>query len=60
MPNDSMGTSRAISLAAVDVLEGGSRELKRRDGERDPRVEERALGRLGIPFNPVRNTHLVD
>src|SRR5579884_1643239 len=40
MPNDSMGTSRAISLAAVDVLEGASRELRRRDGERDPGVEE--------------------
>ena len=26
MPNGSMGTSRAVSLAAVDVLEGASRE----------------------------------
>jgi hypothetical protein len=60
MPNDSMGTSRAISLAAVDVLEGASRELKRRDGERDPGVEERALRRLRLPFNPVKNRHLVD
>lgn len=60
IPNDSMGTSRAISLAAVDVLEGASRELTRRDGEQDPGVEERALRRLGIPFNPVKNGHLVD
>jgi hypothetical protein len=60
MPNDSMGTSRAISLAAVDVLEGASRELKRSDGERDPGVEERALRRLRLPFNPVKNRHLVD
>jgi pimeloyl-ACP methyl ester carboxylesterase len=33
-PRPSMGTSRAVSLAAVDVLEGASRELKRRNGER--------------------------
>ena len=59
-PNDSMGTTRAISLAAVDVLEGGSRELRRGDGERDPGVEERALRRLGIAFNPVKHRHLVD
>ena len=54
------GTTRAVSLAAVDVLEGASRELRRRDGERDPGVEERALRRLDIPFVPVRNRHLVD
>jgi hypothetical protein len=60
MRNGSMGTSRAVSLAAVDVLEGASRELKRRDGERDPGVEERGLRRLNLPFNPLRNRHLVD
>jgi hypothetical protein len=60
MPNDSMGTSRAVSLAAVEVLEGASRELKRRDGERDPGLEERALRRLTLPFVPVKNRHLVD
>jgi hypothetical protein len=60
MRNGSVGTSRAVSLAAVDVLEGASRELKRRDGERDPGVEERALRRLNLPFNPLRNRHLVD
>jgi hypothetical protein len=52
--NGSMGTSRAVSLAAVDVLEGASRELRRWDAERDPGVEERALRRLGIPFNPMK------
>ena len=36
--NGSMGTSRAVSLAAVDVLEGDSRELRRWDAERDPGV----------------------
>lgn len=50
----SMGTTRAVSLAAVDVLEGASRELKRWDGERDPGVEERALRRLNLPFNPMK------
>lgn len=60
MPNDSMGTSRAVTLAAVDVLEGASRELNRRDGERDPGVEERALRRLNLPFVPVKNRHLLD
>ena len=58
--NGSMGTSRAVSLAAVDVLEGTSRELKRKDGERDPGVEQRALRRLGLPFKPPRNRHLTD
>ena len=58
--NGSMGGSRAISLATVEVLEGSSRELRRKDGERDPGVEERALRRPGIPFNPVKNRHLVD
>jgi hypothetical protein len=58
--NGSMGGSRAISLAAVEVLEGTSRELRRKDGERDPGVEERALSRLDIPFNPVKNRRLVD
>jgi hypothetical protein len=54
------GTSRAVSLAAVDVLEGASRGLKRGDGERDPGVEERALRRLNLPLNPLRNRHLAD
>jgi len=60
MRNGSMGTSRAVSLAAADVLGGASRELNRRNGERDPGVEERALRRLNLPFNPLRNRHLVD
>jgi len=50
--NGSMGISRAVSLAAVDVLEGASRDLKRWDGERDPGVEERALRRLNS--RPIR------
>jgi len=58
--NGSMGTSRAVSLAAVDLLEGTSRELKRKDGERDPGLEERALRRLNLLVNPVENRHLVD
>jgi len=44
----SMGTLRAISLAAVDVLEGASRELQRKDGQRDPSAEEQALRRLNL------------
>jgi hypothetical protein len=44
----SMGVSRAISLAAVDVLEGASRELHRRDGQRDRFAEEEALRRLNV------------
>jgi hypothetical protein len=36
--NGGEGTTRSVSLAAVDVLEGASRELKRHDGERDPGV----------------------
>ena len=56
----SMGTSRAVSLAAIDVLEGASREVKRQDGERDPGIEERTLRRLELPFNPVKNRRLVD
>ncbi len=58
--NGGLGTTRSISLAAVDVLEGASCELKRWDGERDPGIEERALLCLGIPFNPMKNRHLVD
>jgi hypothetical protein len=52
--NGSMLSSRAISLAAVDVLEGASRELRRWDGERDPGTEERALRRLNLAFNPMK------
>jgi hypothetical protein len=55
-----MGTSNAVSLAAVDVLAGASRELKRRDGERDPGVEERALRRPNLLFNPLKDRHLVE
>jgi len=44
----SMGTTRAISLAAVDVLDGASRELQRKDGQRDPSTEEQALRRLNL------------
>ena len=60
MRNGGEGTTRSVSLAAVDVLEGAPRELRRWDGERDAGVEERALRRLKIPFNPVKNRHLVD
>ena len=58
--NGGQGTTRSVSLAAVEVLEGASRELKCRCGERDPGVEERALLRLGIPFHLVKNRHLAD
>jgi hypothetical protein len=44
----SMGTSRALSLATIDVLEGASRELQRKDGQRDPSAEEQALRRLNF------------
>ena len=44
----SMGVSRAISLATVDVLEGASRELHRKEAQSDPSAEEEALGRLGV------------
>jgi len=44
----SMGTSRALSLAAADVLEGASRDLQRRDGQRDPSAEKQALRRLNL------------
>jgi hypothetical protein len=44
----SMGTTRAISLATVDVLEGSTRELHRTEGQRDRSVEEEALRRLGV------------
>jgi len=49
----SMGVSRAISLAAVDVLEGASRELQWKElqwkeGQRDPSAEEEALRRLDL------------
>ena len=58
--NGGQGTTRSVSLAAVEVLEGAARESKRSCGERDPGVEQRALLRLGIPFNPVKNRHLAD
>jgi hypothetical protein len=45
----SMGTLRAISLAAVDVLEGASRELHRKNSHRrGPAAEAEALRRLGL------------
>jgi hypothetical protein len=44
----SMGGSRAISLATVDVLEGASRELRQKEAQRDRSVEEEALRRLGV------------
>ena len=45
----SMGSLRAISLAAVDVLEGASRELHRKKAQRrGPSAEEEALHRLGL------------
>lgn len=44
----SMGSSRAISLATVDVLEGAPRELHRKEGQRDRSAEEDALRRLGL------------
>jgi hypothetical protein len=47
--NGSMGGSRAISLAAVEVLEGTPRELRRDAAERrGPAAEEDALVRLGL------------
>jgi hypothetical protein len=51
----SVGTTRAVSLAAVDVLEGASRELHRKDGQRrGPAAEEQALRRLGFAPPPRR------
>lgn len=45
----SMGTLRAISLAAVDVLEGAPRELHRKNSHRrGPSAEEASLRRLGL------------
>jgi hypothetical protein len=44
----SMGVSRALSLAAVDVLEGASRELQWKEGQRDRSAEEEALRRLNV------------
>jgi hypothetical protein len=44
----SMGTSRAISLATVDVLEGSARELRRTEAHGDRAAEEEALRRLGV------------
>ena len=44
-----MGGLRAISLAAVDVLEGAARELHRKNAQRGgPSAEEEALHRLGL------------
>jgi hypothetical protein len=49
----SMGGSRAISVAAVEVLEGAPRELCRDVGERQgPAAEEDALVRLGLFVGP--------
>jgi hypothetical protein len=53
-PTAVFGTSTAVSLAAVDVLEGASRELRRWDSERDFGTEERALRRLDLPFTPMK------
>jgi hypothetical protein len=39
---------RAISLATVEVLEGASRELPRKDAHRDRSGEEEALRCLGV------------
>jgi len=52
-PTSSMGTTRAISLAAVDVLEGAPRKL-RRDlmQRRGPAAEEDALRRLRLFTGP--------
>ena len=44
----SIGGSRTISLAIVDVLEGASRELHRNDAQRDRSAEQQALRRLGV------------
>ena len=44
----SMGVSRAVSLAAVDVLEGASRELQCKEDQRDRFAEEEALRRLNV------------
>ena len=44
----SMGVSRAITLATVEVLEGASRELHRKEAQRDRSGEEEALRRLGV------------
>ena len=44
----STGTSKAISLAVIDVLEGASRELHRKEAQRDRSREEEALRRLGV------------
>jgi hypothetical protein len=45
----SMGTTKAVSLAAVDVLEGASRELCRNTGQRrGPAAEKEALRRLNV------------
>jgi hypothetical protein len=45
----SIGGLRAISLAAVDVLEGASRELHRKNAQRrGPSAEEEALHHLGL------------
>jgi len=43
----SIGITRAISLATLDVVEGASRELHRTEGQRDRSAEEEALRRLG-------------
>jgi hypothetical protein len=52
----SMGTSRALSLAAVDVMEDAPRELRQKEGQRrGPSAEEEALRRLNL-HSPDRST----
>jgi hypothetical protein len=52
--NGSIGTTRAVSLAAVDVLVGAQRKLRRDAGQRQgPAAEEDALRRLGLFTGPL-------
>lgn len=47
--NGSMGTTRAVSLAAVDVLEGAPRDLRQNQGQRlGLSAEEEVLRRLDL------------
>jgi mevalonate kinase len=43
-----IGVSRAISLATIEVLDGASRELHRKEARRDRSGEQEALRRLGV------------
>ena len=53
LQNGSMGTTRAVSLAAVDVLEDAPRKLRRDVGRRrGPAAEEDELRRLGLFTGP--------